>query len=162
MEGLLLTGLAIYIVYLPVFLLSLVLTIRKYRGFSVFNCWISNLGESKSENHLSFVVSLILLGFFNLFFVISFCQTFPEIFLVKIAMATFFLTSFSLIAVAFSPVDRKLENHKHSTDLLFLGISGSVLSVAVLGPFSVWFSVFTFVVMTGMILFVVPFVVLRI
>ena len=61
MEGLLLTGLAIYIVYLPVFLLSLVLTIRKYRGFSVFNCWISNLGESKSENHLSFVVSLILL-----------------------------------------------------------------------------------------------------
>jgi hypothetical protein len=163
MKNILLTGLAIYIVYLPVFLLSLILIIRKYRSFSVFDCWISNLGETKkSENYLPFAVSLTLLGFFNLFFAASFYQLFSGTLLTKIVAAAFSLVGFSLITMAFSPLDRKLENHKRSTDLLFLGMGGSVLSIVFLKPFSIWFSVFTLVVMAGMVPFAVSFIILRI
>lgn len=121
-------GLIVYIFYLPVFLFLLLFVARKkYKNYSFFSFWISNLGERQSHSYPIFVISLFIFGFLNLLFTKIFSELLPDIILSKIATSFLYLGNLAVILVIFYPMDIKLRIHERISGFLFIGVMGSVL-----------------------------------
>lgn len=112
-----------YIIFLPIYFAILFLIVRKrYKNYSVFTFWLSNLGTKKSHSQLIFNTCFFVFGLFNLLFCLILFEILPQALLTLIILIFFSLATIFTILIPFFPMDKKRKDHEMIATLLFLCI----------------------------------------
>jgi len=116
-------GLVIFIVYLPIFLVLLLIAVRKHRGYSFTSLWMSNLGDTRFRSSVLFNSAFLFYGIVSLFFVYGLSQILPNIFISMIAIIFLYLSCLSTIIASQIPMDKNLRIHHKFSNMVFIGIT---------------------------------------
>jgi hypothetical membrane protein len=120
-------GLIVYIIYIPVFIVLLILAAKRHKGLVLANNWISNLGDTRFPSGRLFNVSLFLYGFFSIFLIINLYQFLPNLFISKIAVLLMCLSSFSTMMTSLVPLNKNIAVHHAYSNMIYGSMVGFLL-----------------------------------
>ncbi len=120
-------GLVVFVIYSPIFLLLLFISVKKYPGYSLTSLWMSNLGDTRYESCKLFNLAWLFYGFFCLFFVYGLSKILPNMFYSSIAVLLLYLSSVFTILASLIPINKNLILHHICTLIVSVSITTSYL-----------------------------------
>jgi len=129
-------GLTAYIIYLPVFLLTLLYLKWQNNKRSIKTLWVSSLGQSNAVYSRLFNISISLFGLLSLIFIYSFQSLLPKTLISHLGLLSLYSTSAAVFMVGFYPLDVAKKDHFKIAILLF----GSIIFSSLLTIHSVYYS----------------------
>lgn len=120
-------GLVLFTMYLPVFLMLLLLAVKRHKGYSFRSLWPSNLGDTRVPSNTIFNVFFFIYGFLGIFFAYSLSRILPNLMTAKISAFFLYLGSFSTILTSLVPMNKNLKIHHTFSNTVFISVTASSL-----------------------------------
>ncbi len=117
-----LLGLFIFIIYIPIFLSSLLYLKWQNSKMAIEALWISSLGETTSVHGWLFNLLISLFGLLSLVFVFNFQNLLPQTSLTVFSLLFLYLTGVAAFLVGFFPNNTAEKIHYKIAVLLFTSI----------------------------------------
>lgn len=120
-------GLILFLSYLPLFLVLLGVAVRKYRGYSFTDLWMSNLGDTRYASSHLFNTAFFWYGVLSLFFVYHILSLVGVSILSILAIVSLYVCSIATMIASQIPMNKNLDIHHFFSNMVFIGVTVGAL-----------------------------------
>jgi hypothetical membrane protein len=113
-------GLFVFVLYIPIYLVMLFLSSRKFPNYSYLKDWVSLLGQSNKKSGNLFNISTIILGFLSIFISLSILRYLSLRQLPQTIFFALLMVNITTLLIGFLPMDKYYTIHNLDTLLIFI------------------------------------------